>query len=162
DPEVIFPLREIVRTSKDEQLALEALWALYVSGGFNEAFASELLDHGNPHLRRWAIRFVGDEGKATPAVARQLAALAGKEPHPVGRSQLASSAKRFAPEVALPILEALVKQDVDRRDPHVPLLIWWALEHHVVKARPAIVTFFASEDAWKSSLAREAIHSRLV
>src|SRR5262245_33310688 len=98
DPEVILPLREIVRTSKNKQLALEALWALYVSGGFNVTFANELLDHVNPHLRRWAIRFIGDGGKVNADLGKCLAGLAAREPHPVVRSQLASSAKRLAPE----------------------------------------------------------------
>jgi putative membrane-bound dehydrogenase-like protein len=162
DPEVIFPLREMVRTSKHDQLALEALWALYVSGGFNEAFAAELLDHPNPQIRRWTIRFLGDDGKVSSALARRLAEVAGREAHPAGRSQLASSAKRFAAEVGLPIVEAIVKQDADRRDPHIPLLLWWALEHHLMKAMPAVVSFFASDEAWKSALAREAIQPRLV
>src|SRR4051812_370841 len=42
DPEVIFPLREMVREAKNDQLALEALWALSVSGGFDERFAGEI------------------------------------------------------------------------------------------------------------------------
>src|SRR5262249_60591846 len=33
DPEVIFPLRTLVAEAKDENLQLQALWALYVSGG---------------------------------------------------------------------------------------------------------------------------------
>ena len=37
DPEVIFPLRRLVTESKDDHLALEALWALYVSGGLDDA-----------------------------------------------------------------------------------------------------------------------------
>jgi len=37
---VIFPLRRMVTESKDEELQLQSLWALYVSGGFNDAFAT--------------------------------------------------------------------------------------------------------------------------
>src|SRR5262249_44116128 len=44
DPEVIFPLRTRVLESTDEQVALEALWALYVSGGVSEGFAARLLE----------------------------------------------------------------------------------------------------------------------
>jgi putative membrane-bound dehydrogenase-like protein len=52
DPEVIFPLRTLVTEARDEDLQLQALWALYVSGGFNDAFALRLLDHRNPDVRR--------------------------------------------------------------------------------------------------------------
>src|SRR5262249_53906626 len=134
DPEVILPLRELVQESKDDQLALEALWALYVSGGFDERFAAEILDHKNPHVRRWTVRFLGDDRKASAEMARRLATLAEREPNVVVRSQLASSAQRFPAAVALPIVEALVKRD-DRDDPHVPLLLWWAVEKHVPQAR---------------------------
>jgi putative membrane-bound dehydrogenase-like protein len=162
DPEEIFPLREVVRTSKSEQLALEALWALYVSGGFNEGFAKEILDHPNPHVRRWTIRFLGDEGKLSPELARRVVERAAREPHPVVRSQLASSAKRFAPDVGLAIVAAIVTQDVDNHDPHIPLLLWWALEHHLLKALPEALRFFTSDAAWKSALARSALHPRLM
>ncbi|MBI5760665.1 MAG: c-type cytochrome [Planctomycetales bacterium] len=68
DPEVIFPLRTLVQESPDEQLQLEALWALYVSGGFDEAFGVKLLDHRNAHIRRWAVRLLGDEfGTSAPS-----------------------------------------------------------------------------------------------
>src|SRR5262249_13616367 len=61
DPEVIFPLRTLVMEAKGEDLQLQALWALYVSGGLNEAFAAKLLDHRNPDVRRWSVRLLGDE-----------------------------------------------------------------------------------------------------
>src|SRR5262245_47064650 len=161
DPEVIFPLRDIVQESKNEQLALEALWALYVSGGFDERFAGEILGHRNPHIRRWAVRFLGDDGKVSSEMARKLAALAVREPNAVVRSQLACSAQRFAPEVALTIIEALVKRD-DHADPHIPLLLWWAVEKHVLAARDELIKFFASGEARRSRVGREVVLPRLV
>src|SRR5207253_2154714 len=68
DPEVIFPLRTLVLESKDDRLALQALWALYVSGGFDEDFAGQLLGHRNADVRRWAVRFLGDEEKVSLAI----------------------------------------------------------------------------------------------
>jgi putative membrane-bound dehydrogenase-like protein len=162
DPEVIFPLRNLIRGTRDEQLALEALWALYVSGGFNERFAAEILDHSNPHVRRWVVRFLGDEGKVSAALARRLADRAAQETHPVARSQLASSAQRFTPPLALDIIKALVRRDIDRHDPHIPLLLWWAVERHVLAARAEIVRFFSSSEALRSSIAQEVILPRLV
>src|SRR5262249_24438584 len=40
--------------------ALEYLWALYVSGGFDERTARELLDHSYAPVRYWTVRFLGD------------------------------------------------------------------------------------------------------
>lgn len=158
DPEVIFRLRELVLTSKNEQLAREALWAAYVSGGFSETFARECFAHHDPSIRRWAIRFLGDEGKVLP----ELAEIAAREPDAQVRSQLASTARRVPASAALPIVEAIVKQDLDGRDPHVPLLLWWAVEHHLLRAMPETMRFFTSPQAWQSALAREALQPRLM
>src|SRR6266851_4805978 len=68
DPEVIFPLRTLVLESNNDQLALQALWALYVSGGFDEDFAGKLLSHRNPDVRRWTVRLLGDDNKVSPAL----------------------------------------------------------------------------------------------
>jgi putative membrane-bound dehydrogenase-like protein len=162
DPEVIFPLRRLVRESKDEQFALEALWALHVSGGLSESFAAELLGHRSPHVRRWAVRLLGDEEKVSPATARKLIDLAHTEPDVAARSQLASTARRLPAEDGLPVVQRLVLRDVDNDDPHIPLLLWWAVEHHVLPARVDVVGFFASERAWRSRLARTMITPRLV
>ena len=67
DPEVIFPLRTLVQESPDEQLQLEALWALHVSGGFDEPFGTKLLDHRNANVRRWTVRLLGDEFRTSPS-----------------------------------------------------------------------------------------------
>jgi putative membrane-bound dehydrogenase-like protein len=161
DPEVIFPLRRMVRESKDDIVALESLWALNVSGGFDDAFAAEMLGHRKHHLRRWAVRFLGDENTVSPDLARQLIELAGKEPDVTVRSQLACSAKRLPASVGLPIVRGLVLADRDATDPHLPLLLWWAVEHRAVSAIDDAVKLFASKEAWKSSLARQTIIPRL-
>src|SRR5262249_23736885 len=43
DTKTILPLLDAVRQSKDGDLALQALWAFYVSGGLAEPLARELL-----------------------------------------------------------------------------------------------------------------------
>src|SRR4051812_738830 len=65
DPEVVLPLRRMIFDTDNDTLALESLWALYVSGGFDEAFAGKLLAHRNPDIRRWTVRFLGDERKVS-------------------------------------------------------------------------------------------------
>ncbi len=51
DPEVIFPLRRLVVEAANDDLQLQALWALYVSGGFDDDFAEKLLGHRNRDVR---------------------------------------------------------------------------------------------------------------
>jgi putative membrane-bound dehydrogenase-like protein len=162
DPEVIFPLRTLVLESKDDRLALEALWALYVSGGFDESFARSLLAHRNPHVRRWTVRLLGDENRITRPAARALIAMAATEPNVVVRSQLASTAKRLPAEDGLPIVHHLLRRDEDGRDAHVPLLLWWAVEHHAMSALDDVVARFTEPAAWKTPLIRDVILGRLM
>ena len=94
DASLIPILKELVRKS-DGQYTLDALWALNLSGGFDDAIALEALAHKESHVRRWAVRLIGDRNTASPSIAAKLAELAGTETDAEVRSQLASSAKRL-------------------------------------------------------------------
>src|SRR5262249_23626301 len=61
---------------KDGQLALESLWAINLCGGLDEATARKTLGHGDPHVRLWTVRLLGDGNKVSAETAQQLAALA--------------------------------------------------------------------------------------
>ncbi len=162
DPEVIFPLRTFITETKNDDLALQALWALYVSGGFDEDFARRLLDHRNPDVRRWTVRLLGDENRVSAAVARRLVELAGSEPDVTVRSQLACTARRLPAPDGLPIVERLVLRNLDGHDPHLPLLLWWAVERHALDAPEMVLATCTSTTAWKTSVGREVILPRLM
>ena len=162
DPEVILPLRTLIFETKDDRLALEALWALYVSGGFDDAFAARLLGHRNPHVRRWTVRLLGDDQKVSADMGRRLVRLAGTEPDVMVRSQLACTAKRLPAADGLPIVHRLVLRNLDGHDAHVPLLLWWAVEHHAVAARERVLELFTSSAAWQTPLINEVILNRLM
>ena len=162
DPSVVKPLRALVLHNTDDHLALECLWTLYVSGGFDEEFALPALEHHNADIRRWTIRFIGDEQQASPTMAKRLAEVAAKDPDVTVRSQLASTAKRLPAEQGLPIVRALLARDEDAKDPHIPLLLWWAIEPHAIDQRDQIVEMFIGPDMTKSSLARSVVMTRLM
>lgn len=162
DPEVIFPLRTLVLESKDDGLCLQSLWALYVSGGFSEGFAMEALAHRNPHVRRWTIRLLGDEGRVSGAICERLCELAVHEPDVRVRCQLACTAKRLPAAHALPLIERLALHAEDANDPYIPLLLWWALERHALSAREKVVDFYTSKTAWDAPLIRATIQGRLL
>lgn len=110
------------------QLSLELLWALYLSGGFDERTALRTLDHAEPQVRLWTVRLLGDEWQLASDLAAKVAALAATEPNVETRVQMAATAKRLPPEQALPIIRNLMQRDEDLSDPRQPLMIWWALE----------------------------------
>jgi putative membrane-bound dehydrogenase-like protein len=162
DPKAIGPLRALVINSPDEHVALEALWALYVSGGFDSGMAGKALGHHSAPVRKWTVRLMGDEKQVSEANAVRLADLAKNDPDVRVRSQLASSAQRLPAKQALPIVEALLLRDQDAGDPYVPLLLWWAVERHAIAALPEVEKFFTSAGAWKSALVRDVIIERLM
>ncbi len=143
------------------QLALEALWALYVSGGFDGRAALQALEHADPHVRRWGSRLVGDARRAAAPVAARLAALARTEKDVEVRSQLASTAKRLPAATALPIVERLLRRREDLDDLHMPLLLWWALESKAVTDRPAVLALLRDRSLWSEPMVERHVLARL-
>ncbi len=128
DSSVVPRLKKFLTEDRDEVFALRDLWALYVSGGFDEPTAYELLKHPVAPVRKWVVRLLGDQDSVSDRIAAELRSLAENEADPQVRSQLASSCQRFQGEVAWPVLEALVNRKADLTDGHIPMLDWWAAE----------------------------------
>ncbi|HLW65542.1 MAG TPA: PVC-type heme-binding CxxCH protein, partial [Gemmataceae bacterium] len=162
DPAVMAPLRTMVLESNNEHLALQALWALYVSGGFDADFAAKGLVSSYPLIRSWTVRLLGDEEKVSPAIAKQMVFLAKTDLSIVVRCQLACTAKRLPPGDALPIVENLLATTPTCADPCLPLLLWWALERHALSQPAEIVSFFTSQQTWNNQFIQEAILPRLL
>jgi len=162
DPAVLAPLRAELARNVTGQFALEALWALNLSGGFDEVLARELFRHPDPHVRAWSVRLVGDANAAHPATAQALVALATTEPNVEVRSQLAASAKRFSAPVGLPIVGALLIHDEDVSDPYLPLQLWWAVENKCATDREAVLALFSPAALWTRPLVTTHLASRLM
>ncbi len=161
DRSVIPLLTKTVQEGKG-QLALEALWALNLSGGFDEAAALRTLDHADPFVRLWSVRLLGDDRHVTPAVAAKLATRAAQEPDVEVRSQLACSAKRLPAADALPIVRQLLARGEDATDIHLPLLLWWAIEAKAESDRAAVLKLFDEVAPWRLPLVENHILERLM
>lgn len=161
DGSVVPRLRTTVRQATG-QPALEALWALNLSGGFNEAIALELLDHADPYVRLWTARLLCDPGEVSPTVAARLVERAKIEPDVEVRSQLACSAKRLPAAAALPMVAALIGHDEDTRDPYVPLLLWWAIESKAESDQAAVLDLFSDPKLWQRPIVMGTIAERLM
>ena len=150
DAKRIPPLREVLR-KETGQSALQAFWALNLCGGFGKEVALQALEHDNPHVRRWTVRLLGDQGEVSQDTAQALYELAGKEPDSETRSQLAATARRLPPKDGLPILEQLARRGEDKEDPHLPMMIWWGFEQHA-KDHDAIIKHFEKPESWDGVL----------
>ncbi|MEX2670744.1 MAG: PVC-type heme-binding CxxCH protein [Phycisphaeraceae bacterium] len=163
DQAIIPRLSDLLEQSTG-QLALEALWALHLSGGFDDERAASALTHADAHVRRWAVRLLGDEGKPLQeALASRLAQLAVEEDDVEVRSQLASTARRLSAEQAVAIVKGLITHDSDATDAHLPLLIWWALEAHAgPESRSAVLAMFETREVWDRPLVVDHLLGRVM
>jgi putative heme-binding domain-containing protein len=161
DPAVCPRLIAIVRDAQDDRMALEALWALHVSGGLTEDLSLELLGHRSEHVRAWTVRLLGDRRQVAPRIAQRFVELARHEPSPTVRSQLACTCKRLPGPVALPIVEQLLGRAEDVADPHIPLLVWWAIEDKAVSDRALVLSLVSSAEGWNRPIARAFVVERL-
>ena len=156
------PSLQILAFGADSQTALEALWALNAVGGFDEAAAFRLLDAEDESLRAWTVRLACDDGVVSRQLASRIASLAGADPAAMVRAQLAVSSRSLPPASALPVVKALLRHDADADDPHIPMMLWWAMERLYETHRDEMVAWFASPDQWQRRLASEHLLSRLM
>ena len=161
DISILPKLKELLAESIG-QAALEAFWAVNLSGGFNPDFAMETLKHADPYVRAWTVRLLGDESVVTEPLAKRLARLAKLEPHVEVRSQLAATSKRLPANQALPIIRLLMEHDEDSGDIYQPLMVWWALESKLKQNTVIVLDFFEEKSIWQKSLVREHLLGRLI
>ncbi len=161
DASVVPRLRQQVFAPQNPQIALRSLWALYVSGALNDTLAARLLAHPDEHVRAWTIRLLGDKRAVSASIGRRLALTASRDASPIVRRQLACTAKRLPVGAALPIIHELLLRDEDANDPHIPLLLWWAIEDKAISHRPEILKLFAPAAMWRRPLVEKFIVERL-
>ncbi|MDA1278173.1 MAG: c-type cytochrome, partial [Verrucomicrobia bacterium] len=156
------PIFRKLMIEESEQVALEALWALNLAGGFSDSVALDGIAHHDPYVRIWSIRLACDDFEMSEAIANRLALLARSEPNVEVRSQLACSARRVSARATLPIIRELLMRQEDALDVHVPLLLWWAIESKVDTDRAAVLNLVRDGQVWNSPLFREHIAERLM
>jgi len=78
------------------------------------------------------------------------------------RAEIAEWMKRINSDMAIPCARILLTHDEDLTDPHIPLLLWWAIEAHAESGREQIEALAADPESWKSALFREFIAERLM
>jgi putative membrane-bound dehydrogenase-like protein len=148
-------LSAMARNPDDPRRALQGLWGVYVSGGFDDALASALLSHPGEYVRAWSVRLLGDGLEISPALAGRLAELASSDPSVIVRCQLAATARRLRGRDGLPIVERLLRRGLDGDDPYIPLMLWWAFEAKALSDTEALLAFFNDPRAWDDAATRD-------
>ncbi len=148
--------------AKAGQVSLEALWALSLLKGLRNDLANEWLNHPDPHIRRWVVRLLGDEGEVSEETVDSLKTMAGKEENAEVLVQLAASAKRLHARYGLPLLQALARREPSLADKRLPLMVWWGVEAHAETGRERLWDWFRKKETWSFPLFRDTLSQRLM
>lgn len=158
----IVPELVILLKSGDGQTALEALWAINLSGGFTDTVATWAMENQDPYVRLWAVRLIGDDREASPEISKKLFALASSEKNLEVLGQLASTAKRLPGKHAFPIIESLLNNDAIGTDTEIQMFIWWAVEAKAETDRKMLLALFKSKSLWERPIVKGVILERLM
>ena len=157
------PIADALRAmvARNDEAALEAFWVLNLRGEMSEAQLRAAFAHPSEHVRRWAVRLLGDRGSVAAETRMALAALARSERDVEVRSQLACSAKRLPAGQAFPIIRELLGHDEDVADKHLPLLLWWAIEAQANSGREELLALVRDPAVWQSKIFSTHIAERI-
>jgi putative heme-binding domain-containing protein len=108
------------------------------------------------------VRLLGDDERVSAKIGQRLIELAASEPDPIVRCQLACTAKRLPPAYGLKIAQMILLRNLDAQDPYLPLLLWWAVEHHAIAASHDLLAWITSAEATNAPMVREVILDRLM
>ena len=177
DPTTREPLGALLRQDAGRASA-GALWALEQAGWLDLSQLEAALKHLNPVVRSWAVRLLAERCGAHAGIglagrnvspmafpesaAKSLAAVAASDPDAEVRAQLACTARRLPGPSALPVIAALALRDEDAADPFLPLLCWYALEHHIAGNERPILTFLRNPAVWLRPVIAKYLLPRLM
>jgi putative heme-binding domain-containing protein len=71
------------------------------------------------------------------------------------RVQLAATSRRLPSADGLPIVERLSRRGLDRDDPYMPLMTWWAIEARATSDADRLASTFGEPAAWAEAGRRE-------
>ncbi|MGB2717713.1 MAG: PVC-type heme-binding CxxCH protein [Vicinamibacterales bacterium] len=130
-------LRRIFTTSVNGDWRLRAMWALHVTGGWNEATLVPALADSDEHIRAWAIQLLLEDRSPSPAAIGQFTEMARSDKSAIVRLYLASALQRMDDTARGAIAGELMAHGEDANDPNIPRMLWFGVEP-LVKTNPAL------------------------
>ncbi|MEZ0265862.1 MAG: hypothetical protein ACAI43_14120, partial [Phycisphaerae bacterium] len=147
---------------------LETLWTFYGLGKLDASLATQALRSPDPAVVAWTIHLMTDAPTPPPDdFLEALVRVAKEHTSPDVRSQLASSLKRLpANSQTLAVLREMLLHRGDESDPHIPLLLWWAVEAKLRENPQALLELFAPapfelDNVLSAPIVRSTITQRL-
>lgn len=161
DTSVVVRLRNQTLQGTNGPLALQSLWALNGVGALGEDVFARSLHHPHAPVRAWAARLLGDTKEISPQLLRHVVSVARTEQNAAVRGQLASSSRRWPMRAAATVVRELLQHDDDVNDPHIPLLLWWAIDEKLLHDQSDGIAVLTTAADWQQPLMRTHILERL-
>ena len=155
-------LRVDALESKDAEHVLKLLWSLATIDELDKAFGGKLLGYADANVRAWTVRLLGDRQHVSADVLQTLIRMAKLDDSPIVISQLAATAKRLPAANCIPLVRAIAERKEFHDDPHIPLLLWWALERNAISSADEVLESFADSESWQIPFIRDSILTRLM
>lgn len=160
-PNIIRVLKDNLRHS-DGHEALESLWILQQHDQLTSDDWQAALHHRQSYVRLWTIRLLGDWPEKGREFDSEIIKLSTSEQDPVVLCQLACTAKRLPPQAGIAIAEQLAKKKFMATEINFPLLLWWAIEPHMVTGRQYVMRWLEKPEVWDSPFLTEQVGERIV
>lgn len=128
NPKVHQALLKILKENPDVTRKLRAFWTLNATVGLTEEIALTQLHDTSEYVRAWAIQFLAEDRRPSPAVLKEFARLSKSDPSAFVRLYLASALQRTPVNQRGEILEGLLSHAEDAQDHNLPLMYWYAAE----------------------------------
>jgi putative membrane-bound dehydrogenase-like protein len=136
-PQTQQQLRDILRSPRNPDWRLRAMWAIHVTGGWTPDALVQTLSDPDEHVRAWAIQLLCED-RSPPAIAiEKFAQMARADLSAVVRLYIASALQRLEPASRWDIASGLMAHAEDAEDQNLPKLIWVGVEP-LVKANPTL------------------------
>jgi putative membrane-bound dehydrogenase-like protein len=137
-------------TDPNPKNKLRALWALFVTGGFEEQSLEILVGSPDEFLRTAFVQLASDQSAVSFLIAQNLSVWASKNTNTFGgkpRAEnsglvltfIASAMRKAAPTDRWKLAEALVTHDELANDRVFPLMVWYGIQPDVPNNIPAAV-----------------------
>lgn len=134
--------------ASDAALRLRSFWASHAAGLVQEGDLLARLNDPDPHIRGWALHFLGNPAEPLSAAALSaVESLAASESSSATRRYMAALLQRIPAQQRWTLAGALSQHAVDRFDPNVPFLVWYGIEP-LVEVDPARAFDLAAKGQW--------------
>ncbi len=137
--EALVQLKNLIQKSSDPVHQVRGLFALHSAGLDAEDLLIGYLEHPNPYVQVWALRFLTDHSRSNDLSVHALNAISGlakKADSAQIRLALASSLQQIAIEKRTLIASSLVHHAEDAKDHNLPMMIWYGIEP-LAKSNPS-------------------------